>query len=801
MPPLLGVRTRLRSAIAASSLVILVTLSGIPSVASAVEQQQENVGPSSVLEDGSPEGEKSSPSEPDDSEAHIAEPSEDPSAVPEQDEEQTPSENAAPSDDAGTTEEASKVDLPDIQSPGVLTRLGGAEVADIPLPQPNLNRAVGAAYSCMPGMLYGVNRFGDIWEFNANTGAAARGVGAYNGEVVATATEAQVFNAVGVSPDGTNLRLMTEHVKSTILGIVMNVSAGSLAPSASISSFPHGWKSHSGNFSFVAGAVDPLTGDYVVGTVDRTSTNGRATSRFYRVASNGSLTEIGYFRHNFSQQQAQVTMNGDMSFDSNGDMYYMSSVEGRATLWKVPRQMLAGSNKGLLAAENTADFAIPIPFFNGFHIAGNGYAYASSERNVYQYKMSNWSLTRTFTNVLPGASTDLGGCSYPSAVSVKLQKNLAGVRSDPSDQFVLSLTRESQSPVRVTTSGQATGTQPQQAGPLTSVSGETFRIEESMAPGSASSLDAYESTWQCADQNSSVLASGKGTSGSFVLPALSLDLQVTCVFTNKPKAAATLTLIKEFDIRYGAPANPEQWTLTATVQGGKVPEEQASVVIPSGATKSLQTAGTYRLAESGPPGYELASVSCVVGGQTVPTKLQPPYDIELSGGVSATCTLLNRDLPGSINWTKVDDSEEPKLLGGSQWILRIPGRGDVVVEDNSPQNPIADGLDDDPEAGRFHVSELAWGHYTVREVQAPEGYVLNRTPRTIVIDGSHLSGLWSGSEASNVFVNEREFSTPDLSLPLTGARTQLVVALSFLTGIAAITLVARRVTRAQKSRR
>jgi hypothetical protein len=97
-------------------------------------------------------------------------------------------------------------------------------------------------------------------------------------------------------------------------------------------------------------------------------------------------------------------------------------------------------------------------------------------------------------------------------------------------------------------------------------------------------------------------------------------------------------------------------------------------------------------------------------------------------------------LAGSISWTKVDDAG--RLQGGATFrVCRIndfiiatgvfgPDLDPPVcipgdVADNGPN-------DQDPAAGKFTVTGLQLGRYTVKEIQAPPGYVPD--PDTVIVE-------------------------------------------------------------------
>ncbi len=99
---------------------------------------------------------------------------------------------------------------------------------------------------------------------------------------------------------------------------------------------------------------------------------------------------------------------------------------------------------------------------------------------------------------------------------------------------------------------------------------------------------------------------------------------------------------------------------------------------------------------------------------------------------------------GQISWSKVDSNDA--ALAGSAWELTAADGTTVAVTDNGTN-------DADPAEGQLLATGLAWGTYTLRETQAPLGYVLNPTAREVTIDATHLK-VSAGS-----VVNERSTGT------------------------------------------
>ena len=133
------------------------------------------------------------------------------------------------------------------------------------------------------------------------------------------------------------------------------------------------------------------------------------------------------------------------------------------------------------------------------------------------------------------------------------------------------------------------------------------------------------SAWSCV---------GGTQTGSSV--ALALGESATCTIVNDD-VPATLTLVKQVVNDNGGTAAATDWTLTAAgpTTGVSGPTGDPAV------TARPVSAGSYDLSESGPAGYAASAWSCVGGTQT-------GASVALAFGESATCTIVNDDIPAHL---------------------------------------------------------------------------------------------------------------------------------------------------------
>lgn len=218
---------------------------------------------------------------------------------------------------------------------------------------------------------------------------------------------------------------------------------------------------------------------------------------------------------------------------------------------------------------------------------------------------------------------------------------------------------------------------------------------------------------------------------------------------------ATVTIRKTLQDTAGQnPVPGAGWSVGATL-GSPTPTGTA-ITTPASATTgtdgavakpwSITFAGEADTApvvvtETQQPGYTFVSGTCTVTG---PTGAQRSFTLSdeagtlasgsnrLAPGDKASCEFINRQRPGSVNWTKVAEGDAGKLLAGSEW--KLTGPTTQVVADCVAGSPAqCTGPDKDPAPGAFTLDALPWGAYTLVETKAPAGYILDTTPRTFTV--------------------------------------------------------------------
>ena len=143
-----------------------------------------------------------------------------------------------------------------------------------------------------------------------------------------------------------------------------------------------------------------------------------------------------------------------------------------------------------------------------------------------------------------------------------------------------------------------------------------------------------------------------------------------------------------------------------------------------------------------------ASITLSIGGVSVLRDTDPTTVAVAgpSGSGQATKTFVD----GTLVWLKVDQDAEP--LGGATFSvcrthnldsstnpdsfdeLQAPVCDSVVDDEDGT---IGNGLDRDPEAGKFKLTGLVLGRYTIEETQAPAGYKKDESIENVQLDLAH----------------------------------------------------------------
>lgn len=227
--------------------------------------------------------------------------------------------------------------------------------------------------------------------------------------------------------------------------------------------------------------------------------------------------------------------------------------------------------------------------------------------------------------------------------------------------------------------------------------------------------------------------------------------EVACTYVNRP-IPGTISWQKISNDTPAVAIGPSSWTVQGPGTGG--PSLPVQDCIGTAADCAGQPDKDHRVGQLRVTG--LAWGAYVITETTAPSGFQrvTPYSSTVTITAANAQTgvsfgpVVNLRILGTATWSKVDNTTPGSLLAGSEWRLTGPtGAGasaptaTAAVPDCVAANAAAcTGVDKDPAAGRFRLPGLAWGDYSLAEIKAPPGYVLNPTPRTFAVGAANVAG-------------------------------------------------------------
>ncbi|KJL22267.1 hypothetical protein RN51_02147 [Microbacterium oxydans] len=281
----------------------------------------------------------------------------------------------------------------------------------------------------------------------------------------------------------------------------------------------------------VAGAINPDTG-------------------IYYFATSGALWNLYAFDTSTNTLIGQVatisglSANGDMAFDSLGNLYAVSNADATAAgvFARVPGPIPTTAGMATLTAEVITTTPPNLGQYHSVAVVSDGSIAIGSGSTITRVRPENGAtLSQTDTGI---AFVDLASCAYPNLVYA--QKVLPNGRYLPTDQFRLDVT----SPILPREyTGITEGTDPgrqglpgETAGPVLGLDSASFTLTEAAA--GTTDFANYETSWTCTNNtDGTVLSSGTGRVADVTLPTGSTAADVRCDFTNVALLPA-LTLVK-----------------------------------------------------------------------------------------------------------------------------------------------------------------------------------------------------------------------------------------------------------------
>ena len=215
--------------------------------------------------------------------------------------------------------------------------------------------------------------------------------------------------------------------------------------------------------------------------------------------------------------------NGDLAFDRNGNLYFVASSAANAQIYRVDAAALSGTTA---TATKVGPAITTSVAFNSMAFGDDGYMYVSGAGTNGFRKINPVTGATVETHTAGASLTDMGSNAVPATGSATTS---VPVRHDVDDQFAVSVSGGGiPTPVTASTTGVDTSAT---AGPLLVMPGQTYTVTQT--PSATTNPAHYDTTWQCIDQNGTVVNSGTGSTAQFTVPAGGGD--VSCSFTNTLK--------------------------------------------------------------------------------------------------------------------------------------------------------------------------------------------------------------------------------------------------------------------------
>lgn len=575
--------------------------------------------------------------------------------------------------------------------------------------------AQSSIFTCQAGYIYSMQSNGNVLQVDPS--------GATSDVVVASGnTTGSSMNGLGIGSEGeTAFWYERSGTNSSQVSYLVKFANGSSSRVSNSGSTGFGTE------SLVAGAVDPTTGNLLLGKIKN--------QRVYLWAWTGSAySALGYAS---DSKLPNDGLNGDMAFDAAGNLYVVSSSDpnwqGKVTvnITLVKAADIAAAiaannpNRNISGANVSTKTISAASGFNGIAFDSNGYVYVGNGTTLMKYDPTSWELLSTVTGNL-GKSTDLSSCSTPPTLEVL--KDLPAGRARSGDQFTLGISDSAgTSLTTVTTTGSESGVQADSTGPAPVVAGHSYQVSET-AGNQATSMGDYVSSLVCVDEaNSNTPVTV--TNGRLTIPTgKSNSARVVCTFTNTP-AKGSAEWSKVDDATPGNLLAGSEWTL-------KGPSYPTGVTVVDNGDLDVDKAnGRFRVDNLQYGSYTLTESKAPTGFVS-DTQVHTFTVSGADNGIVQVGAITNVPVKGSVKWTKVGDSGPDDLLAGTTWTLTPtdPAGQPITVVDNQ-------GRDADPAAGKFLVNDLPYGKYTISEASAPEGFELNTGsfPFTISENGATVT--------------------------------------------------------------
>jgi LPXTG-motif cell wall-anchored protein len=424
---------------------------------------------------------------------------------------------------------------------------------------PTAQAAGGSMFNCQSGYIYSMQANGTIKQIDPSGTVSTT-------YATTPQTSMSSANGLGINTDG-SVAYWYERTGNTqnISKLVKYSSDDSNSPSA----IPQSSYTSGSSTSLVTGAVDS-SNRFLFASFNNSSIYlwQGAASGYNSLGYAKPVTVTpgqGHQPPTTTNDLPSGSLNGDMAFDSLGNLYVVSStdpylkwngpqlvnvVDVNITLIKksdIDAAIAANSSSRQINSSTVSKQTITAGSgFNGIAFDSDGYVYVGNSTTLLKYDPTTWNLKSTVTASL-GTSTDLSSCSTPPTLEVV--KNLPNGRAATDDQFTLNIAdSKGGSLTSETTTGNVSGIQRDTAGPAPVVAGNQYIVSETTGSDSTD-LSKYTSSLACVDTANGNATVAVDSGGKLIIPkGATKSPSVVCTFTNAPKPqTGALTITKAFD--------------------------------------------------------------------------------------------------------------------------------------------------------------------------------------------------------------------------------------------------------------
>lgn len=630
----------------------------------------------------------------------------------------------------------------------------------------------GPAFSCTTGTSYSLSNTGALYRVTlagSTPNTPLVPVGSFSSSSVSVSS----VNGLAIARDGSAAYAFNRDANGIDI-LKFDMATGQ--PSRLVNNYgvsPSTW-----NF-MVAGAVNPVDDKYYFGGFGSGTNNG---NRFFlwsydpaaaQTSTNPRL--LGYI----IPAGASTTGNSDIAFDAKGNLYLAFSVQnGLQNLNTVAASSLPPASPGQGTQIPTVGDPVTLDSPTTTY---NGIAFDNTGKLIAQDALPDGGATyiRTLdantgttlggpTSVGSLSGSDMASCLYPGSVTLK--KNLPSGRAVATDQFTLSVARQTTTLATETTSGSVSTAQTR---PVLGVQGASYTLSEVAAGTPAADLTKYDSRYECVI-GATTVASGTVRSFSYDFPAPTgaSGPDVVCTFTNIPKNGAA-TWAKS-DAATGALLAGSVWTLTGPTGASSTTRTVSDCV---GSTVSACSGMVDQNWQAGQ-----FSVPDLLWGEYTLTEATPPPGYIGDGLVrtrTITAAALTADFQvipntkiatASVTISKrVQDANGANEVAGHGWVMgaTLPTGSTATISPSGTQTTSTSGSVPSPWTITF-PSATALVDVTVTETQQT-GYVFvaegssctvtpkSGAPRTVPLPGvgGNVPNVAPGDAVACTFVNKQ----------------------------------------------